>query len=65
MIFFCSLGEVGGVGAEPPQKGTNATTAVKPILPYNEADKNGEQDFFLFPVFGGVVARQKFILSMV
>ena len=45
MIFFCFLGEVGGVGAEPPQQANDTNTPVKPILPYNEADENGEQDF--------------------
>ncbi|MCL2200124.1 MAG: hypothetical protein FWB80_14520 [Defluviitaleaceae bacterium] len=55
------------MGAEPPHNLLPTTAIVKPILPYNGADENGEQDcfFILFPVFVGVMARQKFRLSMV
>jgi len=55
------------------ERGGNATakhggfrSVVEMVLPYNEADGNGEQDFFiLFPVFGGEMARQKSRLSRV
>lgn len=57
---FCSLGEARGAGAEPLQKLTTTAAVVQTVLPYNEEDGNGEQDFFImFPVFGGEMARQK------
>jgi len=43
------LEEAGGAGAEPPQNLTTTAAQVKPILPYNEANENGEQDCF-YPV---------------
>ena len=56
----CSLGEVAGVGRVAPQKLTIAAAPVEPVLPYNEADGSGEQDYkILFPVFGGAMTRQK------
>jgi len=32
-IPFCSLGEVGGAGAEPPQNLPTAAAPVEPVLP--------------------------------
>jgi len=63
---FCSLDETGGTGGRATAKPTITHAVVETVLPYNEADGNGEQDFFiLFPVFGSEMARQKSRLSRV
>jgi len=43
------LDEAGGAGRVAPQKLTITATVVQTVLPYNEADENGEQDCF-YPV---------------
>ena len=57
---FCSLGEVGGAGAEPPQNLTTAAAVVQTVLPLEWSRRKRGQDFFiLFPVFGGEMTTAK------
>jgi len=42
-FLSCSLDEAGGAGRVAPQKLTITATVVQTVLPYNEADENGEQ----------------------
>lgn len=51
MIFFLFFGRGRGCGARSPAKADDSRAPVKPILPYNEANENGEQDFFPVPRF--------------
>jgi len=59
------LEEVAGAGRVAPPLPVSAAALVQTVLSYNEADGSGEQGaFILFPVFGGVMPRQKSSLSM-
>ena len=59
-IPFCSLGEVGGAGAEPPQNLTTAAAVVQTVLPLEwSRRKRGRILKILFPVFGGEMATAK------
>ena len=56
---FCSLGEVGGAGAEPPYNLPPAAV-VQTVLPLEWSRRKRGQDFFiLFPVFGGEMTTAK------
>ena len=57
---FCSLGEVGGARAEPPQNLTTTAAVVQTVLPLEWSRRKRGQDFFiLFPVFGGEMTTAK------
>ena len=57
---FCSLGEVGGAGAEPPQNLPAAAAVVQTVLPLKWSERKRGQDCqILFPVFGGEMATAK------
>jgi len=63
ILFF---GRGRGRGGRATAKRGGFRSVVQTVLPYNGADGSGGQDFFiLFPVFGGVMARQKSRLSRV
>jgi len=57
---FCSLEEVGGEGAAPPQNLTTAAAVVQTVLPLEwSRRKRGRIVKILFPVFGGEMATAK------
>lgn len=59
-ILFCSLEEVGGAGAKPPQNLTIAAEVVQTVLPLEWSGRKRRAGFFiLFPVFGGEMATAK------
>ena len=61
----CSLDEVAGAGRVAPQKLTITAAQVEPVLPYNEADENGEQDCFGVPPVNRTMKEQKdFVLLL-
>ena len=58
--LFCSLGEAGGAGAEPPQNLPATTAVVQTVLPLKwSGRKRGQDCQILFPVFGGEMATAK------
>ena len=57
---FCSLGEAGGAGAEPPQNLPTAAAPVQTVLPLKwSGRKRGQGCKILFPVFGGEMETAK------
>ncbi len=59
-ILFCSLGEVGGAGAEPPQNLPTVSVVVQTVLLLEwSRRKRGQDCQILFSVFGGEMATAK------